>query len=260
MIVFSSSQFNDAWVTILIWSMHAMKHKKISGVGIDSVESVFFFFRILKLLNQRKLETLKERWWNQNPQKKVSLLSCVCGWRPSLNWYIFEREKINHLKKNLEAKNSHVLRRVRRRTTTVGASPSTTSAASSSSSSSGSASPSSLLQLNTGQPHFLHFFLSPFPWGRNWLISHGVWFLLVLSRYYKYKAPSTRVSSVEVRTSKFSFREKTSQNTLQYFYLLSDLVEKEGKQRSIWVQVSRKTFLESKTRMEVLKFLRNRSF
>merc|ERR1719445_2412398 len=26
---------------------------------------------ILKLLNQRKLETLKERWWNQNPQKKV---------------------------------------------------------------------------------------------------------------------------------------------------------------------------------------------
>ena len=31
-------------------------------------------FRILKLLNQRKLETLKERWWNQNPQKKVSFL------------------------------------------------------------------------------------------------------------------------------------------------------------------------------------------
>ena len=59
----------------------------------------FFFFRILKLLNQRKLETLKERWWNQNPQKKVSLLSCVCGWRPSLIWYIFEREKINPLKK-----------------------------------------------------------------------------------------------------------------------------------------------------------------
>jgi len=26
---------------------------------------------ILKLLNQRKLETLKERWWNQNPDKKV---------------------------------------------------------------------------------------------------------------------------------------------------------------------------------------------
>jgi len=26
---------------------------------------------ILKLLNQRKLEALKERWWNQNPQKKV---------------------------------------------------------------------------------------------------------------------------------------------------------------------------------------------
>lgn len=26
---------------------------------------------ILKLLNQRKLETLKERWWNQNPRKAV---------------------------------------------------------------------------------------------------------------------------------------------------------------------------------------------
>merc|ERR1719187_1975995 len=26
---------------------------------------------ILKLLNQRKLEALKERWWNQNPQKKT---------------------------------------------------------------------------------------------------------------------------------------------------------------------------------------------
>merc|ERR1719495_2379876 len=26
---------------------------------------------ILKLLNQRKLETFKERWWNQNPQKKI---------------------------------------------------------------------------------------------------------------------------------------------------------------------------------------------
>ena len=35
----------------------------------------FAIFRILKLLNQRKLETLKERWWNQNPQKKVSFLS-----------------------------------------------------------------------------------------------------------------------------------------------------------------------------------------
>ena len=29
------------------------------------------FSRILKLLNQRTLETLKERWWNQNPEKKV---------------------------------------------------------------------------------------------------------------------------------------------------------------------------------------------
>ena len=25
---------------------------------------------ILKLLNQRKLEQLKERWWNKNPEKK----------------------------------------------------------------------------------------------------------------------------------------------------------------------------------------------
>ena len=44
-----------------------------------------YFFRILKLLNQRKLETLKERWWNQNPQKKVdnrviSRLSVIPMW------------------------------------------------------------------------------------------------------------------------------------------------------------------------------------
>ncbi len=31
----------------------------------------YFQFRILKLLNQRKLETFKERWWNQNPKKVV---------------------------------------------------------------------------------------------------------------------------------------------------------------------------------------------
>ena len=30
-----------------------------------------FTFSILKLLNQRKLETLKERWWNQNPKKML---------------------------------------------------------------------------------------------------------------------------------------------------------------------------------------------
>ncbi|KAB7494816.1 Ionotropic receptor 25a [Armadillidium nasatum] len=30
----------------------------------------FLRINILKLLNQRKLETLKERWWNQNPEKK----------------------------------------------------------------------------------------------------------------------------------------------------------------------------------------------
>ena len=29
-----------------------------------------FLSRILRLLNQRKLETFKERWWNQNPEKK----------------------------------------------------------------------------------------------------------------------------------------------------------------------------------------------
>lgn len=28
------------------------------------------YFSILKLLNQRKLEQLKERWWNKNPKKK----------------------------------------------------------------------------------------------------------------------------------------------------------------------------------------------
>ena len=76
--------------------------------------------------------------------------------------------KWTNWRKNLEAEkilncDVHVLRRVRRPTTTVGGSPSTTLAASSSSSSSGSVSPSSLLQLNTGQSHFLHFFLSPFP-------------------------------------------------------------------------------------------------
>jgi len=29
-----------------------------------------FFHRILQLLNKRKLEKLKERWWNQNPEKR----------------------------------------------------------------------------------------------------------------------------------------------------------------------------------------------
>jgi hypothetical protein len=27
-------------------------------------------YRILKLLNLRELESLKEKWWNQNPEKK----------------------------------------------------------------------------------------------------------------------------------------------------------------------------------------------
>ena len=31
-------------------------------------------FSILKLLNQRRLEMLKEKWWNQNPNRKV----CGC--------------------------------------------------------------------------------------------------------------------------------------------------------------------------------------
>lgn len=29
-----------------------------------------YYFRILKLLNQRKLEAFKEKWWNKNPNKK----------------------------------------------------------------------------------------------------------------------------------------------------------------------------------------------
>lgn len=29
-----------------------------------------FAHSILKLLNQRRLESLKETWWNQNPEKK----------------------------------------------------------------------------------------------------------------------------------------------------------------------------------------------
>lgn len=37
-----------------------------------SVKVIYYSFcRILKLLNQRTLETLKERWWNQNKDKKV---------------------------------------------------------------------------------------------------------------------------------------------------------------------------------------------
>ncbi len=34
------------------------------------IYSSCFSFRILKLLNQRELEHLKEKWWNQNPNKK----------------------------------------------------------------------------------------------------------------------------------------------------------------------------------------------
>jgi ionotropic glutamate receptor len=33
-------------------------------------EIILFFHRILQLLNKRKLEKLKERWWNQNPEKR----------------------------------------------------------------------------------------------------------------------------------------------------------------------------------------------
>ena len=32
--------------------------------------SLRFISRILKLLNQRKLEAFKENWWNKNPNKK----------------------------------------------------------------------------------------------------------------------------------------------------------------------------------------------
>ena len=159
-----------------------------------------------------------------------------------------------------------MLRRVRRRTTTVGASPSTTSAASSSSSSSGSASPSSLLQLNTGQPHFPHF-----------LLSLGVWFLLVLSRYYKYKAPSTRVSSVEVRTNKQIFfqREDVSEYSAILFPPLRSRRERRktterlssGISKDIsWEQNKNGSFEISQEqkfwnflRIEVLKFLKNRN-
>ena len=31
--------------------------------------SINHVFSILKLLNQRKLETFKEKWWNQNPKR-----------------------------------------------------------------------------------------------------------------------------------------------------------------------------------------------
>ena len=32
--------------------------------------SLRYISRILKLLNQRKLEAFKENWWNKNPNKK----------------------------------------------------------------------------------------------------------------------------------------------------------------------------------------------
>ena len=32
--------------------------------------SLRYIYRILKLLNQRKLEAFKENWWNKNPNKK----------------------------------------------------------------------------------------------------------------------------------------------------------------------------------------------
>lgn len=37
---------------------------------VISMFLMFISYRILKLLNQRKLESLKETWWNQNPEKK----------------------------------------------------------------------------------------------------------------------------------------------------------------------------------------------
>ena len=102
----------------------------------------------------------------------------------------------------------------------------------------------------------------PFPWGLNWLVSHGVWFLLVLSRYYKYKAPSTRVSSVEVRTNKQIFfgREDVSEYFATLFPPLRSRRERRKTTEHLSSGITRKTFLESKTRLEVLKFLRNRSF
>ena len=109
---------------------------------------------------------------------------------------------------------------------------------------------------------FPPFLPVPFSWGLDWLISHGVWFLLVLSRYYKYKAPSTRVSSVEVRTNKQIFfgREDVSEYFATLFPPLRSRRERRKTTEHLSSGITRKTFLESKTRLEVLKFLRNRSF
>ena len=42
----------------------------LDPLAIDFENTTYsFFFRILKLLNQRMLENLKEKWWAQNPNK-----------------------------------------------------------------------------------------------------------------------------------------------------------------------------------------------
>ena len=48
------------FVVLNILLLDLLKHKL----------SLRFIFRILKLLNQRKLEAFKENWWNKNPNKK----------------------------------------------------------------------------------------------------------------------------------------------------------------------------------------------
>ena len=35
--------------------------------------------RVLRLLNQRKLEGMKERWWNKNPNRKVNKHNVLIG-------------------------------------------------------------------------------------------------------------------------------------------------------------------------------------
>ena len=41
----------------------------ILTIDVKKYTNLFLSFRILKLLNQRMLENLKEKWWAQNPNK-----------------------------------------------------------------------------------------------------------------------------------------------------------------------------------------------
>ena len=145
----------------------------------------FAIFRILKLLNQRKLETLKERWWNQNPQKKVSFLFKLwlkhC-WNRHKNLLISAFPDLWMALKACEEADDN----------------------------SGGISIHNiggvfivifigigLAIVTLAAEYWSLFILIAFPLS---LITDIMKFICFFPRYYKYKAPSTRVSSVEVHT------------------------------------------------------------